>query len=366
MAEFNPKRLALARRRRGYSRRSLAKAADLPERTVAAYEQGERVPPDEAIELLARSLHFPVPFFSRANIDTITAETASFRALSRTAAGRRDRALAGGELALELTAWLAARFSLPETDIPDLRLQRDPEAAAMTLRGRWRLGENPISNMVWLLESKGVRVFSLAEDSRDIDAFSFWKAGEPFVFLNTMKSAERSRFDAAHELGHLVLHRHGSPAGREAEREADSFASAFLMPRGSVLAYAPRFPSIERLVKAKRHWMVSVSAFTVRMHEVGMISDWNYRTLMMELQNQGFRKQEPKGIDREMSQVFHQVFTELRKEGIRRTDLARTLAWPVAELDALVFELVMAAVPGGTTGRGSGGPGDRERLSLMS
>lgn len=366
MTGFNPTRLSLARRRRGLTRRALAEAATLPERTVVAYENGERVPPAESVETLARALRFPTQFFFRHDVDPVPAETASFRALSRTAAARRDRALAGAELGLELMDWLRGRFTLPRADIPDLRPHRDPEAAAMALRGRWGLGEHPISNMVRLLEAKGVRVLSLAEGSRELDAFSFWKADQPFVFLNTLKSAERSRFDAAHELGHLVLHRHGSPTGREAERQADAFSSAFLMPRGSVLAFAPRFPSIERLILAKHHWKVSVSALAVRMHEVGMISDWNYRTLMMELQNQGYRKKEPEGIPREMSEVFRKIFEELRKEKIRRHDVARALAWPVGELDALVFELVLAAVPGGTRNRPSLRAEERDRLALIS
>lgn len=89
-------------------------------------------------------------------------------------------------------------------------------------------------------------------DAAEVDAFSMWRQSTPFVFLNTKKSAEHSRFDAAHELGHLVLHRHGSPQGREAEREANAFASAFLMPRASVLAYAPRMATIDHLIKLKK------------------------------------------------------------------------------------------------------------------
>lgn len=98
------------------------------------------------------------------------------------------------------------------------------------------LGEAPIANMVHLLETKGVRVFSLVEDCHELDAFSTWLDGTPFVFLNTRKSAERSRMDAAHELGHLVLHRVGRPQGKEAEEEATRFGAAFLMPRASPTA----------------------------------------------------------------------------------------------------------------------------------
>ena len=70
-----------------------------------------------------------------------------------------------------------------------------------------------------------MRVFSLAENTKNVDAFSCWRNDEPYVFLNTFKSTERSRFDSAHELGHLVLHRHGgAKQGRSAEYEAHLFA----------------------------------------------------------------------------------------------------------------------------------------------
>lgn len=365
MLSFNPKRLSLARRRRGLTRRALAEASGIPDRTVTAYENGDRSPPDEAVRAIARELQFPVGFFSKPDIDAVALETASFRALSRTAAARRDRALAGGELALELTDLLNSRFTLPKPDVPDLRPGMEPEAAAMLVRGAWALGENPISNLVWLLEAKGIRVFSLAEDGREVDAFSFWKGEQPFIFLNTHKSAERSRFDAAHELGHLVMHRHGTPAGRTAEREADMFASAFLMPRGSVLALAPKFPSMERLVQAKLHWRVSLSALAVRMHDIGIIGDWDYRTLMMELEHLGYRRNEPHSIPREMSQALQKMFAALREDGIGRHDLARMLDWPVSELDALVFELVLAARPGGRAANGPVEPTANDKLRLV-
>jgi len=145
-------------------------------------------------------------WFSGSELHQPSSQTASFRSQARMAASTRDAALASGALAFLLNDWLEERFSLPSPDLPDLR-EEEPEAAAITLRQHWGLGERPIKNMVHLLESKGVRVFSMAEDTTEVDAFSLWRETTPFVFLNTMKSAERSRFDAAHELGHLVLHR---------------------------------------------------------------------------------------------------------------------------------------------------------------
>jgi hypothetical protein len=41
------------------------------------------------------------------------------------------------------------------------------------VRQAWGLGELPIKNMVHLLESKGVRVYSLAIDAVEVDAFVY-------------------------------------------------------------------------------------------------------------------------------------------------------------------------------------------------
>src|SRR3546814_18887947 len=88
--------------------------------------------------------------------------------------------------------------------------------------------------MVHLLESRGIRVFSLSENTKEVDAFSVWRDDAPYVFLNRFKSAERSRYDAAHELAHLCLHKHGGAAAEyrdsSVEKETSAFAGAFLMP----------------------------------------------------------------------------------------------------------------------------------------
>jgi Zn-dependent peptidase ImmA (M78 family) len=269
--------------------------------------------------------------------------------MSSMTAAQRHAALGAGALAVELSDWIEKHFRLPDPDVPSLRGQ-SPEAAADAVREGWQLGVKPIRNMVHLLEQHGVRVFSLAEECRQVDAFSVWRAGKPFVFLNTVKSGERSRFDAAHELGHLVLHRHGSPrAGREAEQEADAFASAFLMPRRSILAAGRGFQSVDSLVKLKKEWSVAVTALAYRLHDVGLLSDWHYRTLMIQMSSLGYRTTEPDPIQRETSQVLSKVFKTMRERGWSRAQLANELDVNPIDIDALVFGLAFVALPGGRT-----------------
>lgn len=337
---FNASRLTLARKRRGLTKTKLAQAVGVDLRTITGYEAGEFPPSDDSVDRLAQALDFPASFFIQDNADEPSPDAVSFRAMSKLPASQRDIALGQGALAFLLNAWLEETYSLPAVDMPDLGEDKDPEAAAYALRHHWGLGELPISNMVHLLEHKGVRVYSLSVTGNATDAFSMWKDTTPFVFLNTQKSAERSRFDAAHELGHLVLHRHATPQGREAEAQADAFASAFLMPRRSVVSRAPRFATLAQLVQLKKHWNVSLAALVYRLHEVGMLSDWHHRTLCIELSKKGYRTTEPNAAPtRETSQVWQHVLASMRDEGQSKADLASRLHIGVGEIDSLIFGL---------------------------
>ena len=283
---LNASRLALARRRRGWTKRRLADAAGVTDRSIMLFESGQLEPGQSTIEALAEALNFPYAFLIGANeIDEIPSDAASFRALTKMTAGQRNAALAAGSLALALNDWIGERFHLPAVDVPKLSPGIDPETAAQVVRAEWAVGEAPIANVVHLLEAHGVRVFSLAEESREIDAFSIWRSGLPLVFLNTQKSAEHRRFDAAHELGHLALHwHHGEPPqGRVAEREAHAFASALLMPRAAMLATAPRLVTLSEVIREKRRWRVSAMAYVHRLHRLNLLSDWRYRALTVEL-----------------------------------------------------------------------------------
>jgi Zn-dependent peptidase ImmA (M78 family)/DNA-binding XRE family transcriptional regulator len=342
---FNPSRLSLARKRRGMNKIRVAGLVGVTPRSISAYESGDMVPSTETVDRLATVLRFPAGFFFGGDLDAPLPETASFRSMSRMTAAQRDAALGAGAIAFLLNEWIEARFDLPAPDLLDLRGE-DPEAAAMALRRHWGLGELPIRNMVHLLEAKGVRVYSLAEHAVEVDAFSLWRGNTPFLFLNTLKSAEHGRLDAAHELGHLVLHRHGGPRGQDAEKQAQTFGSAFLMPRGSVLSIAPQLATMNHILQLKKRWIVSAAALIYRLHAIGMLSEWHYRTLMVEASARGFRKKEPEGAQRETSQVLAQVFATLRDEGVSKADVAWALHLEPDEINRLVFGLMLTGMSG--------------------
>ena len=328
----------------------LANAVGVEMRSISGFEKMEFNPSDETIQRIAVALRFPLEFFyQEEELQTIDSGAAIFRSLSKMSAAQRDMALYSGALTVILNQAIEKRFELPIPNLPDLR-DSDPEAAAASLRRHWGVGELPIKNMIHLLEANGVRVFSLAIDAAEVDAFSMWREQKPFVFLNTLKNSERSRFDAAHELGHLVLHRHGSPnGGQEIERAANDFASAFLMPSSSVLGYAPKFTSIDALLQLKKIWGVSISALTYRMHKLGLLTEWQYRELFVQISQRGYRKSEPDSMPRETSQLLGKVFAALRSEGVAKSDIAAELHVADEDLDEMVFGLVLNALKNGNT-----------------
>lgn len=347
---INPTRIEFARTRRRWTKTRLARELGVNLRAVQAYEAGEYEPDPEKMARIATLLAFPPAFFRGDDLPRIAEHTASFRSMSKMSAGLKESALAAGTLAFVLNGWIETRFTLPDAELPDLS-DLGPEEAAATLRRMWGLGNASIGNMIHLLESRGIRVFSLAIEAREVDAFSVWHEGTPFVFLNTVKSAEHSRFDAAHELGHLVrdLHSmlHGEAHSREMEREANAFAAAFLMPHDDVIALRPAVVTVPRLISLKARWRVSLAALAYRMNTLGLFSEWTYRSLCVEMARKGYRTQEPQPIRPEVSQLLTKVFESLRSEGLARSTVAEMLGLHLDDLNALTFMLTLSGVGSG-------------------
>lgn len=325
------------------SKKGVAEAIGVTPNTIHRYETGESSPPDETAEKLAVLLKFPAKFFYGKDVDEPRRDNASFRGMANKSGKVMDAALASGALAFLLDDWIGAEFYRSEVNLLELP-QESPEAAAMMLRQHWQLGDKPIKNMVHLLEANGVRVFSLAENTMAVDAFSLWRDNIPYVFLNRQKSAERSRFDAAHELAHLCLHRHGgalSPYQDSAiEKQANAFAGAFLMPETDLKTFCTgQLIGVDHLVRFKRRWRVSAAALNYRANEIGLIPEGRCNSNYVEMSRRGWLKREPDGIAREQSFVWQEIINDLNGRGITKSKIADFAGVPPAEIEALLFGL---------------------------
>jgi Zn-dependent peptidase ImmA (M78 family)/transcriptional regulator with XRE-family HTH domain len=292
---FDPARLAQARRLRGLLKSDLAGAVEVTPAAISQFEAGQAKPSSATLARIAIALRVPVGFLARGRaIVHVTEDETNFRSLRSTTKRERSQARAQVELLAELVSLCEQYLSLPGWDEAPMERGIGPEDAAELLRDRWDLGVGPIGDMVGLLERRGALVARLPSDSARVDAFSCWVAERPYVLLASNKqSADRSRFDAAHELGHLVLHPDPLPGLGAAELEAHRFASAFLMPRVAIAAELPRSPNLGLLVDLKLRWRVSVQALLRRGKDIGLYSDASYRRAYQQLGARGWRVNEP-------------------------------------------------------------------------
>lgn len=166
-----------------------------------------------------------------------------------------------------------AGFPQPQPlDVADIAL--DPPHAAELLRTEWGLSDRPVHNMMRLLETVGVRVFSLSQGQAEVSTFSFMWEGVPYVFLQTGRNAVAQRFSLASELGHLAMHATDTePAGtlRRIE-DAENFGRAFLMPPCALYAHGNMWTSLD-VISTSNRYKVPTEELLHRLHALGVISN---------------------------------------------------------------------------------------------
>lgn len=347
---FNSKALELARKCKGYTKKELAKILNLSQQTLSEWETKKVIPKTENIIEMAGVLGFPLEFFYVENSNIPDSISMSFRALSKMKAKDRDIAESSGKLAITLNNWIETRFNLPVVNIPNFT-NCAPEECAQKLRSLWNINDS-INNTIYLLESHGIRVYSLIQSCHDFDALSTWYNNTPFIFLNTTKSAERCRFDAMHELGHLIMHKNLQP-NKNQEEEANKFAAEMLMPKISVMQYQNIYPSLENFIELKKIWNVSLKAIVYRYHKLNLISDWNNRALNIEMRKRNFDIEEPQSIERETSIVLSKIIKMLIEDNCTIQDISYNTKIPVDYINKLMFNAFsMELIIGGQTHKG--------------
>ena len=175
--------------------------------------------------------------------------------------------------------------NLPEIEIPADLTDSFIESAAATTRSHWNVEPGPLPSIVHLLEMNGVLVVRLPEETdRKVSAFSTDAGTRPIVLLASNKADKaRGRFDAAHELGHLLIHPDTEPGSKIVEDQANRYAAELLMPREHIVDRLPRRIDWVKFQELKREWGVSLRALVYRAHYLGVLSEASYRRANQQL-----------------------------------------------------------------------------------
>jgi Zn-dependent peptidase ImmA (M78 family) len=238
-------------------------------------------PNQDMVAALAEIVNLPVGFFFEPSPSEVREEDCFFRKRKTTPLHIQTRAVSYGMIFNLLLERLEQDIELPPVNIPDITVQtrEDIERAAEKCRLLWGLYlDAPIQNVTRVLEHAGCVVTTFAEVSDKIDAFSYFRDRPVIVRSLDKGSPSRSRFDLAHELGHLVMHRNLQPGDPELEDQANNFASAFLLPRA---AFLREFPADrlewKNILDLKKRWGVSMQAIIRRAYDLSLITAVQYR-----------------------------------------------------------------------------------------
>ena len=267
---------------------------------LSKYEKGVMMPENKVILALSKALDVDLDYFFRP-LSTIS--KVEFRKESTLGVRKQEqvqecvRDSAERYIAIEQLLNINIVFQNPIRDIV-VGDSNAVENAVRELRKSWWTGMRNLSNVVELLEDKGIKVLMIDFDE-SFEGLSAWVNDNefPVVVINKKMTVERIRFTAMHELGHLLLNIPEDMPDKEKEKICHRFANAMLLPKEALLEeIGARRKSIAlpELIAIKEQYGISVSAILMRMKDLGIINASYYKCLYIAVISRN-RKEENLG-----------------------------------------------------------------------
>jgi Zn-dependent peptidase ImmA (M78 family)/DNA-binding XRE family transcriptional regulator len=317
--DFNCHMLTLAREAAGLTQGAIAQYANVSQSLMSKIENGFESPSPQFLEKAAHICNVPIEFFEQQ--DAVPSDTVYdiFHKKRLTLPQKPLKQANANVQKLRMeTARLLRSIDIPtKWPFPNISLdthESPAEIAALT-RATWRVPTGPLPHLVQVVEEAGTPILLADLGHEKLRAMSM--AGikgdnAHIIAINSRLPASAQRFALAHEIGHLVMHDGVSTS--DMEKEADSFASALLMPATDI---APQLRNVRfrDLGELKRRWRVSLGALIYRANSLGLITPRHYRTLNMDLNKlPNGRKREPGEFQPEEPRLIRDVIGAYRKE----------------------------------------------------
>ena len=331
-------RLVLARESRGMLQSELAKITDISQAKISKMESGILEVSEENLEKIAEKLEYPESFFFEFS-EVYPLGLHYFRK-HKSIPGRQLKAIEAyvnlrrGEIEKLLrSVEFGTDRKIPHCDIEDEKYNNSPEAIANSVRKYWKIPRGPIDNMTDLLESAGILVIPCDFGTREFSGVGTWtREGVSLIFINKTMPGDRMRFTLAHELGHIIMHRLETETS---EKEADRFASEFLMPAEDIRHQLFGL-TLDKAAQLKLNWKVSMASIIMKGQTLEI--DNNYSYLWIQMSKLGYRLNEPieYSVPQEKPTLFGEmVSTHLNELGFTAKELARMFTIHEDELRSL-------------------------------
>mgnify|MGYP000143695396 CR=1 FL=1 len=339
-------RLHRARKAAGLSLRDLGERAGVSHTAIKKYEDGDAMPSSDILIALSRALAVRTEYFFRP--ESVELQRIEYRKRSSLPKKRLDAITHEVMDQIERRVELESLFPRSPVKsfatvehLPRAVAELDEiEAVAERVRDAWALGYDPIPDLVDVLETNGIRVFSIEADADNkFDGLAARVNGMPIVVVGRHWPGDRQRFTLAHELGHLMLEGRLRD-GLDEEAACHRFAGAFLFPQASVLReLGAHRNAIEHkeLALLKDEFGLSMSGILYRARDLGIISQ-AYREEQAKLfRIKGWYRQEPgRAYPAERAHIFEQlVFHALAEEYIGESKAAELMSMSLHQFQRL-------------------------------
>jgi Zn-dependent peptidase ImmA (M78 family) len=281
--EAFPTRLKELRERYQMTLQHLADQLNVSKQAVHRLESGEMKPSSELLLNVCEIFNKPYEYFREIVEDRYQLQQICFRHNSEKGVKQVTLLEIKQEVLDEVTYFIDLENLLGiertfENPLADLGItdKKDVEKAAKQLRKKWKLGNVPIADVVDTLENKGVYVVEVCYNE-DFSGLSTMMNEEiPVVVLNrNVRSIERKRLTAFHELAHLILKFAKHLDEETIERYCNHFAGAVLITDEALLEELGKKRlgiSFSELKRIKETYGISIQAIIFRASETGYIS----------------------------------------------------------------------------------------------
>lgn len=291
-----PEKLKQARLATGMSTRSVAERLQgrhqVSHTTLSNYEAGRSQPTMTTLAALADVYQRPMTWFMRNGPMFSGIRYRNLKSRVRVSERHQFEAKAHKwcDAYRAIETWLHEPLG---GKVPDLGLDDDVSGAeaARRFRDHLELDESdPIQSVIELLHRAGVRTLELTTDLK-IDGMAAMLGEEHIVVLNPTVTNDRSRLNAAHELGHVLFddcRRHPDREHEPSDKRAFEFASHLLLP-DVMLEKALEGRSMVRLKRFKEMFGISLAAMIYRASAQRLIPERLAKQLWIEFAKRGWK-----------------------------------------------------------------------------
>ncbi|CYV62393.1 spr1629 family repressor/antitoxin [Streptococcus suis] len=313
---FNGSRLEELRLLNGLTRADLARELEVTEQAIWQFETGVTLPKMKNKIAMARFFQVEVDYFDAVDKNgSFSLSRIAFRNADLEAKKNIHIQMVYLEKMNQMIDYLENFVSIPNQIIYQLvdsieqKLQQHESLEFIADHAREVLAVSvDNANLLYSLEKSGIYISERLING-NADAYSAWsRNGRPFIVLGLGKSAVRRNFDLAHELGHLLLHNQvdfeelSKEELEEKEKEANQFASYFLLPRKQFLMdfvniVGKRVSNPDQYILLKKRFGVSIQALEYRAYKLGLLTPQQNSYFYRQISKKGYKAVEPLDLE---------------------------------------------------------------------